>query len=330
MAPDRNAGSILLDGKPPGTGSSRLAALLHLRAAHGDLKARLRRPPLRLTHRYRDLILFTRLIQLELDHVAGRTTWSRNSAAGAAQHDEVSAGEGAPDPAWSDPWGLTCRQDLETVLLRYSAKRERVGRLLALDTRARAAAAAERRYEAVALTIPWQMEAPPTTLPSAGPTRGERLVTAAGALGARLRAGGRELGLAAAVGVVALALMLDVSDPRSGDRAARPALNAGAGSVLQAAVPPPFGRLHTAPVESPSRAEDAPAKRDQPTRAARDSEANEGASQVEDGGDPVSAPVPASAPGPVATVPTSAEPPPAPPPAPPPQPAAESPPEFGF
>jgi hypothetical protein len=157
MALDARQERAHLREKRRGTDSSRLAALRVLRAAHADLKARLRRPRINLGHRYRDLLLFTRLIDLELAHLAGRTISSGDEAESSSGADES---ERAADSAWSDPWGLTTRLQLHNELQRYSAKRQRLRRWLGDAERARAEEAARARYEAIAVSIPWRLSIP--------------------------------------------------------------------------------------------------------------------------------------------------------------------------
>ncbi len=304
------------DSATGGAGSSRLETFFSLRAVQAELRARLRRPTLDPASRYRDLVVFTRLLELERTHLAGRTI--RSSAGSEAVPDGLDSDDltGDSDPEWSHPWGTAASLELHTSLRRHSARRERLGRLLTLAARARATAAADQRYDLIALSVPWrapegtrQTVPPKTAAPPA--KRGTRPSYALVAVGA--------------VAAFALVASLLASDRQGPDPAPGPS--------LRAAAVPPFERLDPVPVESPSATQEARRARDRPPARHKPGGAD-GVSRPEAEAAPEPVPtetaVPASAPAP-APVPASTPAAPAPTPAPEPSPpASEDPPEFGF
>ena len=321
------------NGATGGAESSRLEAFFSLRAAQADLKARLRRPTLDPGGRYRDLVVFTRLLELERAHLAGHTTCSSTGSEAAPDGLDSADLTGDSDPEWSHPWGTAASLELHTVLRRHSARRERLGRLLTSAARARATAAADQRYDAIALSVPWrapdgsrqpappQRAAPPVPVGSAirpAPTEGAPPAKR----GTRPSYALVAVGAVAAFALVASLLASDRQGP-----------DPGPGPSLRAAAVPPFERLDPVPVESPSATEEARRARDRPP-ARRNSGGAGGVSrpEAEAEPEPVSADtaVPAGAPAP-APVPASTPAAPAPAPAPEPSPPATvDPPEFGF
>ena len=222
------------------------------------------------------------------------------------------------------------------MLRRHSARRERLGRLLTPAARARATAAADQRYDAIALSVPWR--APDGQRPAPAPVPTKSVTRPATAEGfPRVRRGTRPpYGLVTAGTVAALALVaaLVVSD-RQGPEPG-PGLRADAGAALSAAADPWFQRLDTVPVESPSamearKARDRPSARRNPDGGANPPEPEaEPEPAPTDTAVPTSAPAPAPAPTSTPATPVAA---PAPAPAPPPEPAPPAtadPPEFGF
>ena len=315
-------------------GSSRLEAFHSLRAAQADLKARLSRPTLRPGSRYRDLVVFTRLLELERAHLAGRTAYSSTGTAAMPDASGRPESTGQSDSEWSHSWGTAASVELHTVLRRHAVRRERLGRLLIPAARARATAAADQRYDAIALGVPWRVPdgtrpAPPK---SAAPAKSvARPATAEGfprvKRGARPSYGPVTAGAAAALALFATLVVLDRQGPEPG-----PGLQADAGPALSAAAAPSFQRLDPVPAASPSANEARKARDRPPARPNRDRDRE--ASQPEPETQPEPAPtdtaVPTSAPAPApapATPPAAPAPAPAPEPSPPP---AEDPPEFGF
>jgi hypothetical protein len=347
MVPNSESGSGLPNRSAAGTKSSRLAAQRFLNAAHRDLTNRLRRPPLRLGNRYRDLTLITWLIHLELDHLA-----------------ESDSEDGEP---WSDHWGGRLHLELHSALARYSAKRRSVGRWLPRETRAAAESAAAQQYQAIARAAPGRVQqrlpairprgasaaerlrrrvfalreraralsrgalASTPAVPAIGP-RFRALTRRARALGASHRPGRRELVVAGIAGALVLVVLVDEPDAPAVDGVDWPELEEGLRSAAQVAPPLPPPRPETS-AESSSRAGHASRVSRPATGQGRRSR-DQGHSRQAHSPDesvptpaPVRAPTPA-APDPVVPVPTTA---PAPePPAPQPEPVAESPPEFGF
>lgn len=344
--PDARPGSVRRDEELRGT-ESRLAALRVLRAAHAEVRRRLRRPALHPGHRYRDLVLITRLIELELAHLSGRTIGrsdDRDEAAGS----NGAAGHGGPDSTWSDPWGRASRLHLRDELKRYSAKRERLGRWLKAHERVAATTAARARYEAIALSIPWQLEdergwalpeeppvpEEPETPPVPAALKSAPIPPAAfEPRPTRKRRPGwvRVVALieAGAAAVLVAIVLLDTSDPKP-QVSGIPGVRAGAGSAG------PDQDARRAKSRRQPAGDDRPSSRGAERERSRD---GGGANQGEGGSEPAPAPtsgaVPTStpAPAPVATTPA---PPPTTPAAPAPtsvssEPAAtESPSEFGF
>ena len=315
-------------------GSSRLESFHALRAAQADLKARLRRPTLRPGGRYRDLVVFTRLLELERVHLAGRTAYSSTGTEAVPDASGRPESTGEFDPEWSQSWGTAASVELHTVLRRHAARRERLGRLLTPAARGRATAAADQRYDAIALGVPWRVPdgtrlAPPE---SAVPAKSvARPATAEGfprvRRGARPSYGPVTAGAAAALALFATLVVLDRQGPEPG-----PGLQADAGPALSAAAAPSFERIDPVPAASQSAHQARKARDRPPARPNRDRDRE--ASQPEPDTQPDSAPtdtaVPTSAPAPA---PAPATPPAAPAPAPPPEPsppATEDPPEFGF
>jgi hypothetical protein len=309
---------------------SRLAAFHLLEVAEADLKARLRRRPVRPSRRYRDLVLVTQLIRLELQHLDGQTTCSSDGGEGAANTDSPGGpGDEGELYAWSYPWGLTARVRLRADLHRYSARRERLGRWLTPRGRARATLAAERRYRAIALRIPWRA---PATRPRASAEGATRADDAVGAPPAPARVRGAPHAAAAvagALGILALVLLLDAPGP--------PSLDGNGGPTRHAGLPEPWARVPGLAVEPQPQRDDARrAGRDRQPAAPDDLNGNRGAQPPEGEGQapPVGAEaIPPSAPAPALTA-SEPTPPPAAPAAPPPPdaspPAAANPPEFGF
>jgi hypothetical protein len=332
--PRSGSGSIRGDGTPRGEGSSRLEAFHSLRAAHADLQARLRRPTLRPGGRYRDLVVSTRLLELEREHLAGRTAYSSTGteavagASGGAEH------MGESDPDWSLSWGTAASLELHRVLRRHSARRERLGRLLTPAARARATKAADQRYDAIALSVPWR--APDGRRPAPPPVPTKSVTRPATAEGfPRVRRGTRPsygfvtAGAAAALALSATLVVLDRQGPEPG-----PGLQVDAGAALSAAAAPSFQRIDPVPAASPSAKQARKARDRPPARRNPDGGASPPEPEAEpepastDTAVPTNAPAPAPAPAS-----TPATPPAAPAPAPPPEPsppATEDPPEFGF
>ena len=316
-------------------GSSRLESFHALRAAQSDLKARLRRPTLSPGSRYRDLVVFTRLLELERAHLAGRTAYSSTGTEAVPDASGRPESTGEFDPEWSQSWGTAASVELHTVLRRHAARRERLGRLLTPAARGRATAAADQRYDAIALGVPWRVPdgtrpAPPQSAPAKSVARP---ATAEGF--PRVRRGSRPsyapvtAGAAAALALFATLVVLDRQGPEPG-----PGLQADAGAALSAAAAPSLQRIDPVPAASPSAKQARKARDRPPARPNRDREATRQEPDTQPEPAPTDTAVPTSAPAPApAPASTPAPPPAAPAPAPPPEPsppATEDPPEFGF
>ncbi|MEK6327125.1 MAG: hypothetical protein AABM66_06330 [Actinomycetota bacterium] len=114
------------------------AAFLVLEDERRAVATRLSRPYRRRRDRYRDLILVTRLIRLEYEHLAGRP----NAGGGS-----LSPSNGLPvsddRPAdWARPWGSGPMVEMGTALAFYQDQRDRLAKRLSTPSRGSAAAAA--------------------------------------------------------------------------------------------------------------------------------------------------------------------------------------------
>ena len=334
--PDPRSGSrnIRRDGTRRDAKSSRVGALHSLRVAQADLKARLGRPTLRPGNRYRDLVVFTRLLELERAHLEGRTAYASTGSEAVPDANGSAEAMGESDPEWAHPWGTVAAAWCAAQARRHSARRERLGRLLTPATRARATAAADQRYEAIALSVPWR--APDGRRPAPPPVPTKSVTRPATAEGfPRVRRGTRPsyglvtAGAAAALALFSTLVVLDRQGPEPG-----PGLQADAGAAPSAAAAPSFQRIDPVPAASPSAKQARKARDRPPARRNPDGGANPPEPEAEPEPAPTDTAVPTSAPAPApAPATTPATPPAAPAPAPPPEPsppATEDPPEFGF
>ena len=294
-----------------GPGESRLAALARLEAARGDVEARLRRPPVLPGRRYRDLLLYTQLIEFELQHVA------------AASH----------------PWGSTARGRLHADLERYSGRRERLGRRLTGRARRRAVHAAEARYRAFVSRAPGSARIAMPHASAAGATRGRDVVGADPDPGIaraprfrrpHLPGPSPRVAVAAGGALGALALLL-LFPPRTFDGPGPRSANHGTGPEPQVAVQAPWAGIPGPPVEARPR-QDGPRLAGRAQRSTPAAERN-GDPGLEPEGEAQALPVATqtsvvpTAPAPAPTAPAPA---PAPAPTVQPEPPAAAAPEFGF
>jgi hypothetical protein len=112
------------------------AAFLILDAERRALGARLCRPYWRRRDRYRDLILITRLIRLESEHLAGRVGLEDSPP---SLRDAPPPRNGDTPAAWTQPWGAAPMVEMVTAFNFYRDHRDRLARRLPARTRARAA-----------------------------------------------------------------------------------------------------------------------------------------------------------------------------------------------
>jgi hypothetical protein len=111
------------------------AAFLILDGERRALGARLCRPYWRRRDRYRDLILITRVIRLESEHLAGRVGLEDSPP---SLRDAPPSNGGTP-AAWTQPWGAAPMVEMVNAFIFYRDRRDRLARRLSARTRARAA-----------------------------------------------------------------------------------------------------------------------------------------------------------------------------------------------
>ena len=117
---------------------SNTAAFLVLERERRVVAARLSRHYLRRRDRYRDLILATKLIHVEYEHLAGRAIESADSRS--PSNGDGGGGERPAD--WARPWGSGPLIEMDTALSFYEDQRDQLGRRLPVLSRNSAAAAA--------------------------------------------------------------------------------------------------------------------------------------------------------------------------------------------
>ena len=111
------------------------------RAIATRLSRRYRRP----ADRYRDLVLVTKLLRLEYEHLAGRVG-GRNGAAAPPNGLPV---DGDMPADWARPWGSGPMVEIGTAFVFYRDQRDRLARQLRAPTLRRAAAAAAQRRDGI-------------------------------------------------------------------------------------------------------------------------------------------------------------------------------------
>ena len=117
---------------------SNTAAFLVLERERRVVAARLSRHYRRRRDRYRDLILVTKLIHVEYEHLAGRAVESADS-----RSPSNGGAVGGDRPAdWARPWGSGPLIEMGTALSFYQDQRDQLGKRLPTRSRGSAAAAA--------------------------------------------------------------------------------------------------------------------------------------------------------------------------------------------
>jgi hypothetical protein len=275
---------------------SNTAAFLVLERERRVVAARLSRHYRRRRDRYRDLILVTKLIHVEYEHLAGRAVESADSPS-PSNGDTPGGGDRPAD--WARPWGSGPLIEMGTALSFYQDQRDQLGKRLPTLSRGSAAAAAAghrdrvlSRFETVRGGRLGQepLSAPPSER-RAWPWKSPRVTRSAAAVAC------------ACVAIGAGAILGESGGPTS----------------LGSNPTPVVASVPDALLAEPSGSQPPPGSRGDGSKAGPPGQGN-GADQV-----PVSAPVPAPAPepvpepapAPVAPAPVAAPPP---PPAPDPQP----------
>ncbi|MEK6252722.1 MAG: hypothetical protein AABM43_12490 [Actinomycetota bacterium] len=143
-----------IDGRIPeeGTGGpgdswttrANRAAFLVLERERRVLAARLHRAHRHRSDRYRDLILITKLIRLEHEHLIGQVGPSATSLPEALP---AFGRERLED--WAQPWGVGPMFELRTEFIDYRHQCHRLAKWRSAASRARAAAEAERRLDGI-------------------------------------------------------------------------------------------------------------------------------------------------------------------------------------
>lgn len=111
------------------------------RAIAACLCRRYRRPG----DRYRDLVLLTKLLRLQYEHLAGRVA-ERNGAPAPPNGLPV---DGDMPADWARPWGSGPMVEIDTAFVFYRDQRDRLARQLRTSTLRRAAAAAAARRDEI-------------------------------------------------------------------------------------------------------------------------------------------------------------------------------------
>ena len=117
---------------------SNTAAFLVLERERRVVAARLSRHYRRRRDRYRDLILVTKLIHVEYEHLAGRAVESADSPS--PSNGDTGGGDRPAD--WARPWGSGPLIEMGTALSFYQDQRDQLGKRLPTLSRGSAAAAA--------------------------------------------------------------------------------------------------------------------------------------------------------------------------------------------
>ena len=151
------------------------AAFLMLDGERRAIGARLCRPYWRRRDRYRDLILITRLIDLESEHLAGRVGL-RDSPS--APHGGSPPRNGDTPAAWTQPWGSGPMVEVVTMFIFYRDQRDRLARRLSARTRARAAGEGARHWNRISSRFQraigeWRLELEPEPVGAPKPKRQE-------------------------------------------------------------------------------------------------------------------------------------------------------------
>jgi hypothetical protein len=131
----------------PGPDANR-AAFLDLERERRVFAARLRRTRRRRSAHYRDLVLITKLIRLEYEHLVGRI--GRRTELQSLPDGPPTLGEDTP-AVWAKPWGVGPMFELRAHFIHYEHKRDRLAKRLSPATRASAEADAERRLDRISV-----------------------------------------------------------------------------------------------------------------------------------------------------------------------------------
>ena len=124
---------------------SNTAAFLVLERERRVVAARLSGHYWRRRDRYRDLILVTKLIHEEYEHLAGRAVESADSPSSS----NGDTGGGDRPAVWARPWGSGPLIEMGTALSFYQEQRDQLGRRLRILSRGSAAVAAGRHRDRV-------------------------------------------------------------------------------------------------------------------------------------------------------------------------------------
>ncbi len=121
------------------------AAFLVLEGERRAVATRLSRPYRRRRDRYRDLILVTKLIRLEYEHLAGRP----NGGSGSLTPSNGLPVSGDRPADWARPWGSGPMVEMGTALAFYQDQRDRLAKRLSAPSRGSAAAAAAGQQDPI-------------------------------------------------------------------------------------------------------------------------------------------------------------------------------------
>ena len=121
---------------------SNTAAFLVLERERRVVAERLSRRYRRRRNRYRDLVLVTKLIQVEYEHLAGRAIESADPPPSNGDRSNGDPSGGDMAAAWARPWGSGPLIEMGAALAFYQGQRDQLGRRLPAPRRGGAAAAA--------------------------------------------------------------------------------------------------------------------------------------------------------------------------------------------
>jgi hypothetical protein len=115
--------------------------------------------------RYRDLVLMRKVIRLERDHIAARTSESPDGR----DDDALGAPESETLAAWARPWGHTRLVELHADYNRYTEREYRLRRWLSRRARERAEVEAGRRFQAIRQQVAKRPASKPRKRPAPKP-----------------------------------------------------------------------------------------------------------------------------------------------------------------